>query len=530
MWTKIISFGDEARDKFLEGTRKVGMYVGSTMGPAGRNWILQQKYKPPQIHNDGVEVARHIFLEDEIEDLAAQTMVDICMHTNQEAGDGTTTAAVIAAALVERGFKEAELSSQTGISPVSLSEEIYKESPKIIEKLKKQAKKLKKDDLYKVVSTSLRNWETGKRLAEMLEEVGLDGRIRVEENWETRRDTEFQVVKGMKYLGKMVSNEFSNQSSGKDAVWEDTLVMVTNEIIESREILMRIFDGMRQKGLDRLVILNGHSENNYCYSKKFVEEFLIAKRAERNLKERGMKMIQVLPLELPSLTTEQLIDICYYTKAGLNGKTVEEMGYAREVAATYDGNVHILGGKGTTKERIDEAKKQLEIEQDVMFQGKIRDRIASLSAKQGLVRVGAPTEAEQRYRIEKVIDALNAGRAAMEEGIIKGGGVPLKEIAEELGKNHILYEALRAPYDTIQRNAGGKLAIKPEILDAVKVTRLAVENALSAGAQLIATGGGICDVRESLVDKLEKIIEKQFPDSKPDFRLEENQDLGRPTT
>ena len=202
MWTKIISEGEEAREKFLEGTKKIGRYVGSTMGNHGRNWIIQQKYKAPQIHNDGVEVARHIFLPDEVEDMAVQTIVDIAMNTNDEAGDGTSTAVVIASALIQRGFNDAKLSDQ--ISPVSIAEEIYAERPKILEKIVKQAKKLGKDDLYKVVSTSLRDWELGKKVAEMLNEVGVDGRIAVEDNWATKRETEFEMTKGMKFLGKMV--------------------------------------------------------------------------------------------------------------------------------------------------------------------------------------------------------------------------------------------------------------------------------------------------------------------------------------
>src|SRR3990167_1580344 len=255
MITKIISYGPEAREKFLRGVNKVGEYVGSTMGPHGTNWIVQQKYKSPQLHNDGVEVARHIWLEDEIEDLAAQTLVDIAMNTNKEAGDGTTTSIVIANALITRGFEETKLSAHTGISPVSIAQEIYKERPRILQELTKASKKLKREDLYKVVSTSLRDWEMGKKVAEMLNEVGIDGRVAVEENWETKRETEFQVIKGMKFLGKSVSPYFANTENGREAVWKDTFILITNEKIETIAAISKVVNALKEKGKTRLVII-----------------------------------------------------------------------------------------------------------------------------------------------------------------------------------------------------------------------------------------------------------------------------------
>jgi len=539
MWKKKISFEDEAKAKLLAGVNKVGSYVGKTMGPAGQNWIIQQKFKSPQVHNDGVEVARHIFLEDETEDMGAQTLVDIAMNTNDEAGDGTTTSIVIADALITRGFKYTDLAEHTGISPVAVAEDIYKQREIVLESLKKRAVKLKKDDLYKVVSTSLRDWELGKKIADMLNEVGVDGRIAVEENWETKRETTFETVKGMKVLGKSASPYFANTANGKEALWKDALILVTNEKIETFGALTKIVNEMKTKGKIKLVIINGNSEGTACYSKRFVGDLIKARLSTIEMAKRGVQMVEILPIEAPSLTSEELKDISTYINArfidinasrNVSDMKFEDLGTAKDVAATNDGNIHITGGKGNTEERINELKKQMDLEQDQMFKNKIKNRIASLSASQGLIRVGAPTEAEQTYLKEKVIDAVNAGKAAMEEGVIQGGGVPLKEIAEELGKDSILYEALQAPYKTIQANAGGNLEIKPDILDAVKVTRLAVENALSAGAQIIASCGAIVDTREHIWDKLDQAVEKIAPDPKVDFRNEENRDLGSQMT
>lgn len=535
-WKKDIGFGPEAREKFLAGVNKVGKYVGSTMGPHGRNWIIQQKYKPPQIHNDGVEVARHIFLEDPMEDLAAQTMVDIAMNTNQEVGDGTTTAIVEADALITRGFKEVALSDR--ISPVDLANEIYEEGEKVIEKLVKQAKKLKKGDLEKVVTTSMRDPKMGKIISDMLDEVGVDGHISVNENWATKRKTETEIVKGMKILGKSVSSYFANTENGKEAVWKDAYVLVTNEKIETSQALTNLFKEMGETKKLKLVIINGFSRGDACYSKEFIEMLVSARMNKGALRQRGIETIDVLPLEAPSMTTENLVDICTYlgtefvdsAQRPITSVTLGDLVTVKEVAAVNDGFIHITGGRGDTKKRIAELKKQLEMEQDVMFQGKVKQRIASLNASIGQIRVGAPTEAEQRYRLEKITDAINAGKAAMEEGVIRGGGLPLKDIAKGLGKGHILYEALMAPHKTLKDNAGGNLKVSSNVLDPVKVTRLAFENALSAGAQLIATGGGICDRRESLWDKLEQVMAKQFPDNVPDFRDDSNIDLGAPRT
>jgi len=532
-WRKIITEGEEARAKFLEGTRKIGLYVGKTMGPHGRNWIIQQKYSAPQIHNDGVEVARHVFLDEETEDMAVQTIVDIAMNTNYDAGDGTTTSVVIADSLIHRGFKEVEL----GLSPVKIAENIYEELPKVVKMLK--PKKLGKDDLYKVVSTALRDWELGKKVSEMLQEVGVDGRIAVEENWETKRESEFEVVKGMKFLGKSVSSYFANSENGKEALWKDAYVLVTNEKIEITNSIARLINELKEKGKTKLVIVGGFSEGTASYGKGFLGNLIKARVNREELAKRGIEMLDILPLEAPTLTSEELKDVAAYTgatfidtKAGgdVSQAKMSDLGFSREFSSRNDGYVHITGGKGDTALRIKRLKAQLEIEQDQMFHAKVRNRIAALNASIGVIKVGAPTEAEQTYRKEKITDAINAGRAALQEGVIGGGGVPLKEIADKLGEEHILYEALQRPFKQIQENAMTPFKVEAKVLDSYKVTRMALENACSAAAQIIASDGAIVDRRENLIDHLEKMVNKAMVDPKVDFRDESNRDLGQPTT
>jgi chaperonin GroEL len=536
MLKKFIAYDADARSKFLSGVNKVGAYVGSTLGHKGRNWIIQEKFSAPHVSNDGVTVARSIVLNDEMEDLAAQTVVDIAMKTDQEAGDGTTTSVVIADALITRGYKELEMGEMSDVTAVSIAEKIYEERPKVIKKLTDQAKKLKKGELQHVITTSLRDKDLGKKVADLLEKVGVDGRIAVEDNWQTKRETEIEEILGMKFLGRSASPFLSNTENGKDSVWKDAYVLVTNEKLEIFTTIKHLTDEMKQKGKTKLVLINGFSEGNASYSKQVIKAFVIAMDLVRQ-KGEGVAL-EVLAIDAPSLTSAQLEDIAVFTGAkfidkdignGLIGSKFTDLGYAKEVSVSDD-VVNVMGGKGNTKERIEMLRKQMDMEKDVMFKNKFRDRIASLSAAQGIIWVGAPTEAEQTFFKEKITDAVNAGRAALLEGVIKGGGIPLKEIAESLGEEHILYEALMAPYKTIQKNAGGKLKVADDILDPVKVTRLAFENALSASAQIIACVGGITDKREGIWDKWEKVVEKQFPDLQADFRHESNQDQGRPRT
>lgn len=535
LFSKILCQGEEARRKFLSGINKVGDAVGATLGPSGLNFIINEKFRAPKVTNDGVTVARHIVLEDEVEDLAAQTVVDVAMKTNNEVGDGTTTSVVIAQRLIQDCYEKMNFSEQiSGTSGVTMANEIYKARETVIEKLKAMAHPLEEGELEKVVSTSMRDKEMGKTIATMLKELGVDGRLSTEDNWETKSGITTEMTLGMKFLGTYSSPYFTTTENQKEAVWKDVDVLVTNLRIESTVGLKKLFDEMREKERFNLVLLCGYSEGESGYSSEAVQRLVVSHLAIRMGKAVGVK---VLPVKVPSLTTHELSDVCEYVDAEFIDKAlgkklgdvrINHLGYAKEIVVDED-NVHIKGGRGAdlgkASARIEVLKKQIEEEKDQMFEGKLRNRIASLAAAQGVIRVGAATEAERTYIKYKIEDAVNAGKAAMEEGVIAGGGIPLKEIAEEFGKDHILYEALQSPYNKIQENAGGNLVISPDILDPIKVTRLAFENACSAAAQVISSIGAIAEHKKTLAEELQKMI-AHGAEHNADFRADENLDYS----
>lgn len=525
MIKKIIVRGDKAREKLLRGVNVIGEIVGSTIGPAGRNVIIYEKYRSPLITNDGVTIARKTYLEDEIEDLGAQTLVEAAMKTNDQAGDGTTTAVVLATALTNKCFnelKESDASSMERRDAMTMFRQINESKARVVELLRERAKPLQDGDLENIISTSLENPEFGKILAGMIKEVGKDGYISVEDNWATQYGIATEVISGMKFYGEYATPYMMTDARRKEAVAEDVPVLVTNGQLEEISSLDKLFQAIQKEGKTRLVIITE------TYSRQLVE-----KLAETAIGFHQGKKMQILCVKAPALVPDEYEDIATYVnatfldrKAGFKLKDAElsHLGHAEKVVVT-DSDVIITGGAGKVDERIAELQGQMEGEKDLMFKEKLKRRIAALSSGVGIIRVGAMTETERGYLKFKIEDAVNAGRAALEEGTVRGGGLALKEIAEELGRNNILYEALLAPYEKIQENAGNNLVIGEHILDPVKVTRLAVENACSAAGTLITTEAAISERRKSLWDELEKRI--SVNDEEDDFRDDSNQDLGK---
>lgn len=284
---------------------------------------------------------------------------------------------------------------------------------------------------------------------------------------------------------------------------------------------------MRTKGKMKLVIISGGEAS---FSKPLIETIAGAMTQART---GNAEALQILAIKAPALISEELQDVAVYCdavfidrNAGMELKDygLESMGYGKKIVVNEDEFI-ITGGRGNVQGRIEVLTEQMELEKDAMFKEKMKRRIASLSSGIGLIRVGAMTETERGYIKLKIEDAVNAAKAAMEEGVVKGGGLALKEIAEELGKDNILYKALMAPYEKIQENAGGNFEIKKDILDPVKVIRLALENACSSAGILITTETAISERRQNLWDLLEAKVAPL--DKNNDFRDDENQDLGR---
>lgn len=527
MFKHIINTGEEARRKFLNGAKKAGEIVGNTIGPKGRNVIIEEKYKFPTVHNDGVNIARKIVLEDPIEDLAYQTIVNVAMSQNEVVGDGTTTAVLLASKILEKGFEKIN-SDITGGDPVGMGEQIESEGIKAVELLKKESHELKKGELIDVITTSLRNRDFAKIIADMIEELGKDCYISVEDNWKTKYDISSEKITGIKKVGSYASPYFCNSKSAKEAIWEDTFVLVTNHKIESASHLAELLKGIQETGKLRLVIVSGSEEAD-----RFSKPFLIKLLNVLQLAAKGQgDALQVLPIKAPGLTSEELEDIAVFTNARFIDKNtgiklsdirVTDLGYAKKVVVDED-DFLTMGGKGNTEERLKVLTKQLDLEKDTMFKEKLKRRISSLSAGAGIIRVGAITEAERSFKKMKIEDAVNTAKAALEEGIVQGGGLTLNKIADKLGKSSILYEPLRSINERIQFLANNSLKIGKEIVDATKVVRLAIESACSAASRVIAADTGVAKQRRTLWDELDQKLTSR--DEQDDFRDDENQDLG----
>ena len=543
MQRKVLSSGVECQKKFIKGIGVVDTFVGGTLGHGGRNRIIQEKFRAPQVINDGANIARRIVLEDPIEDLAAQTLIDVSMRTAEQAGDGTTTSVVIGAKLASEGIdtllkeagKDTTFSSEERTNAMQLWRTIQSEEEKAQKLLKEQAHDLKDEDLDNVISTSLENLEYGKELAKLLKTIGKDGYISVEDNWATKYGITTETTTGMRFLGKYASGFMTNSKNKKEAIWDDTLVLVTNEKIETTEVLKLLVDDMRSQNKRTLVIIDGYSEGENPFSPKVIQSLSNAVLASEKGTADAMK---ILAVKASSLTTDELTDVACFCDAKFFDKNLgesvadartEDLGSAQKISVTDD-EVNIIGGTGKTDERIAVLKEQMEQEKDQMFKEKIKRRIASLASGVGIIRVGASTESERTYLKEKLQDAVSAAKAAMEEGIVPGGGTALRNVAEKLGKDSILYNALNAPFERIRTNAGLKtLEVPNTIVDPLKVVRLALQNACSGAGLLITTDAGIADQQLTYGDFLEKAMRKVAPiDERYDFRDDENQDQGVP--
>lgn len=540
MYKKIVESGVKTQEKFLRGVEVVDKIVGDTLGPAGRNRIIQQKYKAPWIINDGAEIARRIVLEDPVEDLAAQTIIEVSMKTAEQAGDGTTTSVVLASALVKKCLgilakegKKSILEGGVRTNPMKLWKQIQEEKDKAVELLKASAKELKDKDLEKVISTSLENMEYGKTLANLLREIGIDGYISVEDNWATKYGITTEITSGMRFLGTYASPYLATSSNKKEAIYENADVLVTNHRIETLQSLKDLIMKMRELGKKRLVIIGGYSEGENPFSEEFIR---MASNAINAVAQGMPNVFELYAIKAPSLTSAELEDVSafcdakfYDKKLGMELKDIQiqDLGHAEKISVD-ESDVNILHGRGNTDARIKVLKEQLELEKDVMFKEKLKRRIAGLSKGVGIIRVGALTESERSYLKEKLKDAVSAAKVAMQEGYVKGGGLSFIDVAKKLGKESLLYDVLHAPNERIKQNAGEDIEIPATVINPLKVDRLALENACSGAGMLITSDGAIAEQKLTYNDYLEKAFSKAIPrDDRDDWRDDENQDPGR---
>lgn len=526
MAAKKLYFDSEAREKLKRGVDILADAVKSTLGPKGRNVILDKKFGAPAITKDGVTVAKDIELKDPIENMGAQLVKEVASKTADSAGDGTTTATVLAQAIVTAGLKNVA----AGANPMDLKRGIDKAVTAIIEDLKKQSKQISNNAEIEQVATISANSdsEIGKMIASAMEKVGKDGVITVEEAKGT--ETEVKVVEGMQFDRGYLSPYFVTNPDKMEADLDRPYILIYDKKVSSMKELLPILEQVAQTGKP-LVIISEEVEGEALATlvvNKIRGALKIAAVKAPGFGDRRKAMLE----DIAVLTGGTVISEERGFK--LENATLEFLGTAEKVVIDKD-NTTIVNGAGQKEAitgRINEIKNQVANTTSDYDREKLQERLAKLSGGVAILYIGAATEVEMKEKKDRVDDALHATRAAVEEGIVSGGGVALIRAShvlnnvetrnedEATGVN-IIRIAIEAPLRTIVANCGGEGSvvvqkvkegqadfgynaredryenlIKAGILDPTKVTRLALENASSIAALLLTTAAVIADEEE----------------------------------
>ncbi len=523
---KDIYYQEEARKKLKAGVDKLANAVKTTLGPKGRNVVIDKGYGSPTITNDGVTIAKEIELEDKMENLGAEVIKEVASKANDAAGDGTTTATVLAQAMVGEGLKNVT----AGSNPLALKKGIEKGTKKVVEHLKKISKSVSdKSEIAQVATISAEDSEMGNLIAEVIDEVGKDGVVTIEESQTFGLQKE--IVKGLQFDRGYISPYMITDAEKMESELEDPYLLITDRKISSINEIVPILEKMAKSGKKELVIIADE-----------VEGEALATLVVNKL--RGV--LNVLAVKAPGFgdnkkeVLQDIATVCggqvISEELGMKLENAEPsmLGSARKVVSTKD-NTTIVEGKGEKSNidaRVSQLKKILENTDSDFDKEKLQERIAKLSGGVAVIKVGALSEVEQKARQHKAEDALSATRAAIEEGIVPGGGVALlrsidalnevKAEGDELTGVNILRKALEAPIRQICLNAAvdGSVIIqkireskedsfgfnadkmeyenliKAGIVDPTKVVRSALENAASAAAMLLTTECAVVDKPE----------------------------------
>ena len=527
---KKIVFQEEARKALLKGIDAVADAVKVTLGPKGRNVILEKKYGAPQIVNDGVTIAKEIELKDGLENAGAQLLKEVSSKTNDVAGDGTTTASVLAQAIVREGLRNLT----AGANPMSIKRGIDKAVEYSVQKIKEMSKEVAaKEEIAQVASISAgNNSEIGELIAEAMEKVGNEGVITVEES--KSFGTNLKVVEGMQFDKGYISPYFVTDTERMEAVLEDAYVLCVNKKINLIQDLVPILEQVAREGKSLLLIaedVEGEALATLVVNTMRKVIRAVAVKAP-GFGDRRKAMLE----DIAILTGGQMFTEELGTK--LENLTLDMMGTAKRVTVTKDETTIVVGDatKQAVQERVALIKKQIEQSDSDYDKEKLQERIAKLSGGVAVIEVGAATEVELKERKLRIEDALNATRAANEEGIVPGGGVALLRVQQYLEERltkeefamddekigyKILTAALDIPLRLIASNAGASADVvietvksesgsygydallntytdmlKSGIVDPAKVTRSALENAASIAAMLLTTEAAVVDIPE----------------------------------
>lgn len=527
---KKIIFDTDARETLLKGVNKVADAVKVTLGPKGRNVILSKKYGSPQIVNDGVTIAKEIELQDPLENAGAQLLKDVSSKTNDVAGDGTTTASVLAQAIFKEGLKNLT----AGANPLGIKRGIEEAVNMSVKEIKNMSKSVDSKEMRAQVATvsAGNNDFIGNLIADCMESVGTDGVITVEES--KTFGTDKKVVEGMQFDKGYISPYFITDPERMESVLEDAYVLCVNKKINLIADLVPILEQVARDGKSLLLIaedVEGEALATLVVNTMRKVLRAVAVKAPGFGDRRKAMLEDIAILTGGQMFTEEL-------GIKLENITVQMLGRARRVTVTKDETTIVVGDetKAAVAERVALLKKQIEASDSEYDKEKLQERIAKLSGGVAVIEVGAASEVELKEKKLRIEDALNATRAAQEEGIVPGGGVALVRVQQFLEKAletktfatddekigfKILTAALDIPLKTIASNAGAKGdvivdAVKKEtgaygydalnnvfcdmfksgVVDPAKVTRSALENAASVASMLLTTEAAVVDVPE----------------------------------
>ena len=523
---KELKYGADARKALENGVNKLADTVRVTLGPKGRNVVLDKSYGAPLITNDGVTIAKEIELEDGFENMGAQIVKEVATKTNDVAGDGTTTATVLAQAMVNAGMKNLA----AGANPIILRKGMKKATDCAVEAIAKMSSKVSgKDQFARVAAVSSGDEEVGKMVADAMEKVTGDGVITIEESKTMK--TELDLVEGMQFDRGYISAYMATDMDKMEAVLEDPYILITDKKISNIQEILPILEQIVQSGAKLLIIaedVEGEALTTLIVNKLRGTFNVVAVKAP-GYGDRRKAMLE----DIAILTGGQVIS----DELGLDLKEtkLDQLGRAKSVKIQKENTVIVdgAGDKEAIQARVAQIKKQIEETTSDFDKEKLQERLAKLSGGVAVIRVGAATETEMKEAILRMEDALNATRAAAEEGIISGGGSAYIHASKEVAKMAeklegdektgagIVLKALEAPLFHIAANAGleGSVIInkvresevgigfdalneeyvdmvKAGILDPAKVTRSALQNATSVASTLLTTEAVVSTIKE----------------------------------
>lgn len=535
MAAKKVIYDEQVKKALKIGVDTVANAVKVTLGPRGRNVILDKGFGSPMITNDGVSIAKEITLKDKFENMGAEIVKEVATKTNDSAGDGTTTATILMQALVTEGFRQTAM----GMSPMAVRAGMEHAGKDVVAALKKLATPIsKKDEIKQVATISAESEEIGQKIAETIDKVGKDGVVTVEESQSFGIETE--LTEGMEFDRGYVSPYMITNAERMEAEYREVPILITDKKISTVQAILPLLEKLAQTGKKELVIIaddvDGEALATFVVNKLRGGFSVLAVKAP-GYGDRKKEILQDIAITVGGQVVSEDMGV------KLENAEIEMLGRASRVVATKDSTV-IVGGKGKKLDidaRVKALRGQRENTDSKFDKEKLEERIAKLSGGVAVIRVGAATETEMKYLKLKIEDAVNATKAAIEEGIVAGGGSALVKVSGELMKKlvdreekrtigreeavgyHIVLKALEAPLKQIAINCGkddGSVILskvretkgnggydavndvivpdmlKAGIIDPVKVTRSGVERAVSAAAMLLTTEAAIADEPE----------------------------------